>query len=306
MKNDFLTNPLRGIVPPMITPLESIDKLDVEGLERLVEHIISGGVSGLFILGTTGEFSNISYNLRYELVERVTALVNGRIPVLVGITDTSIDESVRLADFSASKGVDAVVAAPPFYYSSGQPELIEYYTNLNKRMPLPLYLYNMPVHTKVFIDPSTVRELSKQENIRGLKDSSANAVYFRTVQHLVKERNDFELFMGPEEITAEAVLLGANGGVNGGANMFPKLYVDMYNAAVNRNIDEVLKYQELIMKISSSIYTVGKFGSSYLKGLKCALSIMGICDDYIADPFHKFKDQERNIIESNLKSLNLF
>ena len=301
----FLTEPLRGIVPPLITPLSRIDALDVAGLERLVEHILAGGVAGLFVLGTTGEFSSISYKLRYELVERVCALVDGRVPVLVGVTDTAIDESVRLAEFAAANGAGAVVAAPPFYYASGQPELIEYYTNLNKRMPLTLYLYNMPVHTKVMLEPATVKILSEQDNIRGLKDSSANAVYFRSVQHAVKERLDFELFMGPEEITAEAVLLGANGGVNGGANMFPRLYVEMYEAAASRNLEALMKYQSLIMDISASIYTVGKFGSSYLKGLKCALSVMGICEDYIADPFHKFKAEERTLIAERLKSLNL-
>ncbi|MCA1744630.1 MAG: dihydrodipicolinate synthase family protein [Bacteroidales bacterium] len=253
----FLSKPLRGIIPPMITPLKKVDALDIDGLERLVEHILAGGVSGLFILGTTGEFSSISYQLRYELVERVCSLVGSRVPVLVGITDTAIDESVRLAEFAAEKGADAVVAAPPFYYASGQPELIEYYSNLNRRMPLPLYLYNMPVHTKVMIEPSTVKELASQQNIRGLKDSSANTVYFRSVQHAVKAMPDFELFMGPEEI-------------------------------------------------SSSIYTVGRYGSSYLKGLKCALSLMGICEDYIADPFHKFKAEERSVIEKKLQALNLF
>src|SRR5690554_1985661 len=303
--NNFSEKPLRGIVPPLVTPLSSVDQLDVEGLERLVEHVIAGGVSGLFVLGTTGEFSSISYRMRYEIIERVCRQVGQRVPVLVGITDTSIVESVNMIEFAAKNGASAVVAAPPFYYSVGQPELIEYYQGLSSKSVLPLYLYNMPVHTKVVIEPNTVKVLSANSNIRGLKDSSANAVYFRSVQHILRSNPDFELFMGPEEITAEAVLLGANGGVNGGANMFPRLYVEMYEAAASRNLEALMKYQSLIMDISASIYTVGKFGSSYLKGLKCALSVMGICEDYIADPFHKFKAEERTLIAERLKSLNL-
>lgn len=302
---DFGVAPLRGIVPPMITPLLDIDTLDVKGMEKLVEHIIAGGVSGLFVLGTTGEFSSISYRLRYEVIERVCKQVDGRIPVLVGVTDTSIIESVEMAQFALECGADAVVAAPPFYYASGQPELIEYYQNLARRLPLPLYLYNMPVHTKVMIEPKTVRVLSEEPNIIGLKDSSANMAYFRSVQHTMRDKPSFELFMGPEEITADAVLLGGNGGVNGGANMFPKLYVEMYNAAAAQDIEKVKELHSIIMEISSKIYTVGKYGSSYLKGLKCALSVMGICDDFIADPFHRFKSEERTIIETNLKSLGL-
>lgn len=301
----FGAEPLKGIVPPMITPLKDIDTLDVEGMEKLVEHILAGGVAGLFVLGTTGEFSSISYKLRYEVIERVCNQVDGRVPVLVGITDTSLIESVNMAEFAAKCGADAVVAAPPFYYASGQPELIEYYQNLSKRLPLPLYLYNMPVHTKVMIEPKTVLALSEDKNIIGLKDSSANMAYFRSVQHLMRNKPEFELWMGPEEITGDAVLLGGNGGVNGGANMFPKLYVDLYKAAEAKDIEKVKELQSKVMQISSNIYTVGRYGSSYLKGLKCALSVMNICDDYIADPFHKFKKEERDIIESNLKALDL-
>lgn len=302
---NLLEKPLKGIVPPLVTPLKSIDQLDIEGLERLVEHVIAGGVSGLFVLGTTGEFSSISYRMRYEVIERVCRQVGQRIPILVGITDTSIIESVNMIEFAAKSGASAVVAAPPFYYSVGQPELIEYYQGLSSKSVLPLYLYNMPVHTKVFIEPNTVKVLSADSNIRGLKDSSANAVYFRSVQHIMRSNPSFELFMGPEEITAEAVLLGANGGVNGGANMFPKLYVEMYKAAASHNLKEVKRLQAVIMEISLSIYNVGRYGSSYLKGLKCALSLMGLCDDFLAHPFHKFKEEERSIIEKNLRALNL-
>jgi 4-hydroxy-tetrahydrodipicolinate synthase len=301
----FPHKPLKGIVPPIVTPLNDIDTLDVAGLERLIEHIIEGGVSGVFILGTTGEFSSLSYRLRYELTERVCKQVKGRIPVLVGITDTSIIESVNLANKAAECGAAALVSAPPYYYATGQPELIEYYQNMVPRLPLPLYLYNMPVHTKIMIEPNTVKKIAEMPNVVGLKDSSANAVYFRLVQHAMLHNSEFELFMGPEEITAEAVLLGASGGVNGGANMFPKLYVEMYNAAVAKDLEKLKPLQDKILQISSSIYTVGKFGSSYLKGLKCALSLMGICSDFLADPFHKFKEEEREKIRQALIDLKI-
>ncbi len=296
---------LKGIVPPMITPLKDVDTLDVEGLERLIEHILAGGVSGLFVLGTTGEFSSLSYRLRNELVERVCKQVAGRVPVLVGITDTAIIESLNLARHAADCGADALVAAPPYYYGAAQPELIEYFEALAKRVPLPLYLYNMPVHTKVMIDPNTVRKIAEMPSVVGLKDSSANMAYFRSLQYAMRDYKEFQLYVGPEEMMADAVLLGATGGVNGGANMFPKLYVDLYMAAVEKDFDKIKPLQEKVMQISSLIYTVGRYGSSYLKGLKCALSVMGICDDFLADPFHRFKTEERERIVQNLGQINL-
>jgi 4-hydroxy-tetrahydrodipicolinate synthase len=297
-------NELRGIVVPIITPLKDIDALDIEGLERLVEHILTGGVSGLFVLGTTGEFSSLSYRLRYELVERVCKQVAGRIPVLVGVTDTSIIESENLAEYSANCGASALVAAPPYYYVTGQPELTEYFEKLAGRMPLPLYLYNMPMHTKVMIEPKTVLRIAENKKVIGLKDSSANMTYFRLLQYTMKDHPDFQLFVGPEEMTADAVVLGASGGVNGGANMFPRLYVDLYNAALAGDFEQIRILQNRVLEVSSAIYTIGKYGSSYLKGLKCALSVMGLCDDYMADPFNRFRKEERDKISEALEKLN--
>ena len=117
--------PLTGIVPPMITPLSGRDQLDVAGLERLIERILAGGVNGLFILGTTGEGPSLSYRLRRELIERVSRQVNGRVPILVGATDTAFVESVNVAKIAADAGAAAVVVAPPYYLPEGQPELQE-------------------------------------------------------------------------------------------------------------------------------------------------------------------------------------
>lgn len=297
---------IQGIIPPMITPLLSNYELDVEGIERLVEHMISGGIHGLFILGTTGEAPSLSYPLRYELVERVCRQVAGRIPVLVGITDTSLPESIRLAEKSKDFGADAVVSAPPYYYAPSQQELIEYYEDLADHIPLPLFLYNMPSHVKVSFEPETVRTIAKHKNVIGLKDSSGIMVYFHTlIQMMKKEDPEFSLLIGPEELTAEAVLLGGDGGVNGGANMFPRLYTDMYDAAVRRDLDKVLELQEKIMIISNSIYKIGKYGSSYLKGVKCSCSLMGICSDFMASPYHRFRREERLKVQKVLESMNI-
>ena len=101
--------PLTGIVPPMITPLSGRDALDVAGLERLIEHVLAGGVSGLFILGTTGEGPSLGYRLRKEFIERTCSLARGRVPVLVGITDTAFVESVNAARWAADAGADIIL-----------------------------------------------------------------------------------------------------------------------------------------------------------------------------------------------------
>ena len=295
MNTPSLTS-LKGITVPIVTPLTATDTLDSTGLHRLIEHVIAGGVSGIFLLGTTGEFASLSYRLRYELIDHACKQIAGRVPVLVGITDTSFKESLNIAGKAADAGADAVVAAPPYYFAASQQELMEYYEKLSQQLPLPLFLYNMPVHTKVVLEPATIKRIADQPNVLGLKDSSGNAVYFRSVQQALRDRPEFSLFVGPEEITAEAILLGASGGVNGGANMFPELYVQMYQAAVAGDLDRVRKLQRNIMLISSRLYSVGRFGSSYLKGLKTSLSLLGICNDFVAEPFNRFHLAEREKI----------
>ena len=303
--SNLLPSPLRGIIPPLVTPLLDRDTLDIAGLERLIEHILSGGVHGLFILGTTGEAPSLSYRLRYELIERVCSLVKGRVPVLVGITDTSFAESVNTAVKAKDAGAQAVVLAPPYYFPAGQPELLEYIRHLTPELPLPLILYNMPSLTKAVFEPQTVRAAAEISGIVGLKDSSGNMAYFHQLQFLLQENPDFSLLMGHEELLAEAVLLGAYGGVCGGANIIPKLYVDLYDAARSQDMETMEALHNKVMQISTSIYGVGRYQSSYLKGLKCALSCMGICSDFLAEPFHRFRSAEHDVIRRHLEELGI-
>lgn len=297
-------NQLRGIIPPMITPLIDTDTLDLKGLNNLIEHLIKGGVNGIFILGTTGEAQHLSIHLKTELIKHTCQIVNKRVPVLVGITDTSVYESIKLAEIAAEYKACAAVAAPPYYFALGQPELIEYYQLLADKCPLPLYLYNMPSHTKTMIEPSTVLELSKHNNIIGLKDSSANGVYFCKLLTLFKDKPEFGLFVGPEEMMASVALLGAHGGVSGGANVYPEIFVELYNAAANKDVNKTIDLQNKMMQVSNELYNIGRFGSSYIKGIKTALSLKGICSDFLAQPFNLFKDPEKDKVKTAVKKLD--
>jgi len=299
-----MKTPLTGIVPPMVTPLRGRDELDVAGLERLIEHILAGGVSGLFILGTTGEGPSLSYRLRKELIERTCRLVRGRVPVLVGITDTAFVESVNVACWAADAGADAVVVAPPYYLPEGQPELQEYLDHLVALLPLPLFLYNMPALTKVQFEFETVRRAMDHPRIIGVKDSGGDMAYFEQLLKLARERADWSVFVGPEHLTAEAVARGGHGGVNGGANLLPRLFVELYEAARQRDAARVTALQALVERLGR-LYRIGRYSSAIIKGLKCALSLLGICDDFMAEPFHRFREPERRQVRELLIELNL-
>lgn len=294
---------LTGIIPPLVTPLLDRDSLDVAGLERLIERVLSGGVSGLFLLGTTGEGASLSYRLRRELIQRVCRCANGRLPTLVNITDTSFVESVNLARHAADCGAHTVVVAPPYYLPQGQPELQEYLAHLLLELPLPLFLYNMPSLTKVSYEVETLRRLMNEPRIIGLKDSSGNIDYFREVASLLKHRPDWSLLVGPEDLLLEAMAVGSHGGIHGGANLFPKLYVRLYEAARAGDMTRARELHGLAVRVRASLYEIGRHPSSLIKGIKCALDCLGICSDFMAEPFHRFRPEQRAIVEQRLADL---
>jgi 2-dehydro-3-deoxy-D-pentonate aldolase len=295
---------LEGIVPPMVTPLCERDTLDIAGLERLIEHILGGGVHGLFICGTTGEAPSLGYRLRRELIERTCRQVGDRVPVLVGITDTAFVESVEMAKFAADRGAKALVLAPPYYFPVGQPELVEYIRHLLVELPLPTFLYNMPMMTKVSIEPETVRQLLDEPRIAGVKDSSGDLDYFDRLLKVAKGRPDWSVLVGPEHLLAETVRRGGNGGVCGGANLHPRLFVDVYEAAKRGDAARVAELQDQVLELGK-IYQVGRHASAVVKGLKCALALVGLCDDFMAEPFRRFRPEHREHVLPVLQKLGL-
>lgn len=295
---------IQGIIPPLVTPLAERDTLDTPGLGRLVEHQLAGGIDGLFVLGTTGEGPSLSEFLRREMIAETNRLVAGKVPIFVGITDTSLVDAVHLAQFAQQHGAAAVVAAPPFYFPAGQTELQHWFMELAESLPLPLLLYNMPSCVNISIEPETLGVLIQHENIVGLKDSSGNLDYFAKALAVAKQQSrEWPVLMGPEALLVEAMKLGGAGGVTGGANLYPALFADLFAAIQADDTDTVARLQAIVVELQA-LYGFGKYGSSYLKGLKCAMELNGICSGLLAAPFDVFKAPERAGVEQWLKAFS--
>ncbi|TWT75338.1 dihydrodipicolinate synthase family protein [Allorhodopirellula solitaria] len=295
---------LGGIVPPLITPLSARDVLDREGLARLLDHVIDGGVTGVFILGTTGEAPSLSYRLRRELIAETMQLVDGRVRVLVGVTDTAFVETVNLAQYAADCGADAAVLTTPYYFPAGQTELTSYVEAIQPLIPLPLMLYNMPQLTKVWFEIDTLRRLSAIDGIVGVKDSSGDMDYFAQLCQLKQDRPDWSILLGPEAKLAEAHALGGDGGVCGGANVAPRLFTSCFESLQERDASAVDSIQQKIDRFQD-IYDIGKYASRHIKATKAAASLIGICNDLPADPFHAFAQPERERVAEILRSIDI-
>jgi dihydrodipicolinate synthase/N-acetylneuraminate lyase len=300
-----VSKPFAGIIPPLVTPLTDRDTLDVAGFEKLTEHVLAGGVHGLFLLGTTGEGPSLSQRLKAEVVERGCRQIADRVRIMVGVTDPSFADALALARVAADAGADAVVIAPPYYMPLSQSELAGHVERFAAASPLPVLLYHLPSFTKVGFGVPTVRRLLDNPRVVGLKDSGRDMTYQHSVLQFARERPDFCVLVGPEELLAEAVLLGAHGAMCGGANMAPKLYVDLYDAAKAGDLGRVRVLHDRVMRISDAIYSVGESGSSYFRSLKCALAILGLCDDFPAEPYVRFGVGEREEVRQRMRRVGL-
>ena len=293
-----------GVITPMVTPLIDRENIDFKGWEKLMDHLINGGVSGVILMGTTGEGTSISPRMRKDLIKYSVEYVKERVPVFVSIADCCIEESLNMARYAKECGVTYLVSALPFYLGLTQKEIIDYYTTIADNVPLPLFLYNIPAQTKLMISVEAVKTLAKHPNIIGMKDSSGNGTYFNTLLAEIKaEYPNFTILVGPDEMLASTMALGGNGGVNSGSNLFPELYVNLFKACKAKDTERILKLQKLVMKVSTEIYSVDKSSVSFLKGLKAALFTEGLITDYICEPLQKVNNADLETIRKNVAEL---
>lgn len=294
-----------GIIPPVVTPLLDSESLDEQGLERLIEHLVTGGVHGLFMLGTNGEGPSLDADLQRQLIERTCLLVGDRLPVLMGISNTSLKESLKAAKVAVENGCAAVVSAAPYYLPSDQSELIGYFRELARRVPLPLVLYNFPALTKVSIAPETVAVLLEESNIVGIKDSSGDLDYFGKVVEVAKQRPGFSLLAGKEANLPDIIRLGGHGGVTGGANVAPRLLVGLYEAALAKDADRMAKLTQEVVELGKIYAVAGNRFSSGVAGIKMALETLDICRNVLAQPIQPVTAVAQAQVKAIIDSLDL-
>jgi 4-hydroxy-tetrahydrodipicolinate synthase len=299
--------PVRGLITPLATPLAANTQaepvLDDLAFEGLIDHVIAGGVSGLFLLGSTGEFPSLGREMRQEIIRRGCRHADRRVPVMVAVTDTAFSETMRLADTAVEAGADALVLAPPYYFEHSQDDLFCYVEKITERISLPLFLYNIPHLTKTTFHPETVRRMADLPHVIGLKDSTGDVKYLDKTLELTRDRPDFSILIGPEEMLLECMKRGAHGGVCGGSNLKPTLLVALYDAIVRGDWEAAEALQESVQHMNRALYRTGSPGGSYLRGIKAALSFAGLCRPEPALPFMPFSEAEYAEVEAGFRSL---
>jgi 4-hydroxy-tetrahydrodipicolinate synthase len=275
---------LMGIVVPLMTPLTEGESIDNASLAGLVEHAIRGGVHGVFVMGTSGEFARMDEEQWRTAVNIVVATAGKRVPVYAGVSAPGARLAAGRAETAQELGADVLVATPPYYFPVSQREIEIFYRYLAAAVDLPLMLYDIPSTTHVSIEAETVLRLSEVEGIVGIKDSSGNWDHLQQLlQHLGK-RDEFRIFVGEEAIMKRGLLAGAHGGVPASANLVPRLFSLLYQATKAGNLTEADTIEREFRGLDAYLKSLSDTPTSWLSVKKAALQVMGICHGRMSAP----------------------
>ncbi|MGW0585874.1 dihydrodipicolinate synthase family protein, partial [Streptomyces sp. NPDC002920] len=251
-----LPAPLTGVVPPVCTPLTPDREVDVPSLRRLVDHLVSGGVDALFVLGSTSEVAFLTDRQRRLVVETVVEQVSGKLPVLAGVIDMTTPRMLDHVGAVTAAGADAVVATAPFYARTHPAEISRHYRLIAERATVPVIAYDIPVAVHTKLPAGLVLELAADGVLAGLKDSSGDLGGFREVVTGARVLPGFTTLTGSELIVDAALALGAHGAVPGLANVDPHGYVRLDRLCRSGDVERARTEQERLCALFGMV-TVG-------------------------------------------------
>lgn len=299
----------RGVVPPVVTPLHEDGSVDFASYARVLEHLLSGGVHGVFALGSTSECVFHDRATRRAILEATLKVVNGRVPVLAGVMAPATAEVIAYARDAEAAGCDGVVVTAPFYTLTDQNEILEHFRRIRAAIGLPLVAYDIPVSVHIKPSRATIVTLAREGSIVGLKDSSGDDGSFRYALLDLADRPDVFMMTGAELTVDCAMLMGAHGMVPGLGNVDPAGYVRLYDAARRGDWAVARAEQERLCRLFEIVRIgAGRVspGASGVGGFKTAMRAMGVIDTNImAAPRAALNEAEAAKVAAILRDVGL-
>lgn len=260
---------IRGIIPPVATPMLDNEDLDLPRLRWFIDHLLAAGVHGIFVLGTNSEFYALDDSEKQEVIATAVEHVAGRAPVYAGTGAESTREAVRLTKMAEREGVQGVSVITPYFVSPSQTEIADHYRRIAESTSLPVILYNNPATCGgVKIEVDTVARLAEVPNIRAIKDSSGDLQNTNEMIRAVPRH--FSVLMGRDTLIYPAMIFGAKGAVPATGNIAPHLLVEIYEAFQRGDHASSLAAQLKLNPIRLSL-TLGTAPG----GVKAALQLLG-------------------------------
>lgn len=257
------------IMTAMVTPFGKDGNVDYELLKKLIDHLFSTGTDGILVSGTTGEGPTLTEEEKIELIEKTVEYVAGRVPVVAGTGSNNTKATIEYTNKVAKiDGVDAALVVVPYYNKPDQAGMIAHFTAVADNVDLPIVMYNIPGRTGVTMEVKTIAELSKHQNIIGIKDCTG---IVNMAEIVANTPDDFLAFTGEDADALAARNVGAQGVISVASHLFGKEISQMY-AANSKGDNEIAG--ELMRDLTPKMKAL--FSHPSPSPVKAALNHVGI------------------------------
>jgi len=251
------TNFVRGVIPPIVTPIDDAEKVIEISLRQIVEHVIAGGVHGILSMGSNGEFFGLNLEEQQKAIAITIDQVKGRIPVYMGIGAISTRECINLAEMAENLKAQAITILPPMFLTPTDDELFLHFKNIAESTSLPVLLYNNPDRMRVGISADLLERLAAIPNIVGAKDSSGDMTLTAEFIRRTRDKN-FKIMAGRDIMILGTLAYGGVGCVASTANIVPKLVVEIYDKFMAGDLQGSLEAQYKLAPLRMA-YNLGSF-----------------------------------------------
>ncbi|MCF8379655.1 MAG: 4-hydroxy-tetrahydrodipicolinate synthase [Bacteroidales bacterium] len=287
---------LRGTGVALVTPFDKKGEIDFDSLEKLINHVVDGGVEYLVALGTTAETPTLSQEEKHEVVSAVIKYNANRLPVVLGMGSNNTHALVKEISKTDFTGIHAILSVAPYYNKPSQEGIYQHYREVSKASPLPVILYNVPGRTSSNISADTCLKLAKEyENIVAIKEASG--VFSQIMEMISNKPKGFEVLSGDDALTFPMISLGATGVITVVGNAFPQEFSEMVRMALSHNIEDARTLHYKLIPIIDLIFAEGN-----PTGLKAFLNKAGICQNELRLPLVKASDALVHRIDQVLKA----
>lgn len=296
---------IKGIIPPMCTPFTQEGQLDVASVTSLAKYLVDGGIHGVFVLGSTGEFGALTSAEQQTVIETTVAAVAGAVPVYAGVLETGTSRYLESARMAKAAGADALVISPPIYFPISQPEFMDLCRDVYSAVDMPLIAYDIPGRTGTKLEPATLQALAEEKVLIGVKDSSGNMDMFRTTLNGVGGL-DFKVFTGSELLVDVSIQIGAVGSVAGFANVLPAQYAQVYEYAAVGDWASAAEIQNRLLRCFWDVIGGGNptmsFTARAVGGFKAALKALGVIQSsHMGAPLRSYSTEEDEQVAAVLR-----
>ena len=274
----------KGSLIALATPFDADNRVDYEGLERLIEFHVSEGSDGLVIAGTTGESATLKKSEHAELIGKSVDIVNGRLPVIAGTGSNSTAQTIELSREVGEYGIDAYLIVAPYYNKPMQEGIFRHFSSIADALDKPVMLYNVPGRTVTDILPETVARLAAHPNIFGIKEATGDIERLNQIRESVSD--DFMLYSGDDFTTLDFIENGGHGVVTVCGNVVPRLMSDMCRAALAGESDKAHELDDILQPLNKALFL-----ESNPIPLKWALAEMGLISSGIRLPLTPYAEE---------------